>query len=356
MVGGDVVDRPVQQPLPEQLSVAALADRGAALVRRAPVRDLLGHQGQIVRAGLDGDVQTVGLGRGQHGQRVGGGQVQDVGPGLGPPGSLDHLGDGQVLRSPGPGGQEPLVNVALGLGGPVDGPRVLGVHDHQGVVGGEHPQVLLQLVTLQVRELVDAGMQQEALEAEHTVVVQPAEVVDVAGHGTAPEPEVDERLALGDQPLELQGRLVHRGRDRVQRHVDHRGHPTGRRRLGGGGETLPVRPPRLVDVHVGVDQTGDQRLVVGQRDHLGALQPVPVRLDGDDLAVPDAHLPVGDPGRGEDPASLDHQLVRGRALARRGFGRSVGCGLVPAELGDLLANPLRTVDLGDLRRVVARHR
>ena len=50
---------------------------------------------------------------------------------------------------------------------------------------------------VELRELVDAGVQQEALEAEDAGVVQRTQVLDVAGHGAAPEADVDVRLLLG---------------------------------------------------------------------------------------------------------------------------------------------------------------
>ena len=53
----------------------------------------------------------------------------------------------------------------------------------------------LELLGVQRRELVDAGVQQEALEAEDAGVVQRAQVGHVAGDGAAPEADVDVRLA-----------------------------------------------------------------------------------------------------------------------------------------------------------------
>ena len=53
------VDQPVGQPLPQQLAVGRLADRRAALELGGAVRDLLGGEGQVVRAGLRGDPHAV---------------------------------------------------------------------------------------------------------------------------------------------------------------------------------------------------------------------------------------------------------------------------------------------------------
>ena len=59
MVGGDVVDCPVQQRLPEQLPVCDLSDGRAALVGGRPIGNLLGEQGQVVRARFDREPESV---------------------------------------------------------------------------------------------------------------------------------------------------------------------------------------------------------------------------------------------------------------------------------------------------------
>ena len=53
----------VGQGRPERLAVRPLADRRAALERRRAVGDLLRGEGQVVRAGLDGDPHALGPGR-----------------------------------------------------------------------------------------------------------------------------------------------------------------------------------------------------------------------------------------------------------------------------------------------------
>jgi hypothetical protein len=116
-------------------------------------------------------------------------------------------------------------------------------------------------------------MQQEGLETEHTRVVQRTQLRQVPRHRAAPEPDIDVDLRARGRPLALQGGNVDRRWDAVQRHVDQRGDPAERRRTGGRGEALPVGAPRLVDVHMGVDESGQQDLVVGPVDE-------PVSRDG----------------------------------------------------------------------------
>jgi hypothetical protein len=107
------------------------------------------------------------------------------------------------------------------------------------------------------RELGHAGVDEKALEPEHAGVVQSLQIGSVAGYGATPEAHVDRRPGgLGGGALHGKRFLRHRRRDRVQRHVDDRGDPARRGRPCRRGEALPLGAARLVDVHVGVDQTG----------------------------------------------------------------------------------------------------
>ena len=62
-------------------------------------------------------------------------------------------------------------------------------------------------------------------------------------------------------------------------------------------------------MHVGVDQAGQQHLVLGQPQLLLAGQVGAVRFDGDDRAAPDANG-AADLGTADDGVrSVDHQVV-----------------------------------------------
>ena len=89
------------------------------------------------------------------------------------------------------------VRASAGVRGVLDLVGVLGVHDEQPVEGGDLAHRGLDLDRGQRGELVDAGVQQEALEPEDAGLVQRPQVRDVAGHGAAPEPDVHPRLAVG---------------------------------------------------------------------------------------------------------------------------------------------------------------
>ena len=56
MIGDDQVEGAVAESLPQSLPLGAPANRGSALVGRGAVRDLLGREGEVVGAGLAGEV------------------------------------------------------------------------------------------------------------------------------------------------------------------------------------------------------------------------------------------------------------------------------------------------------------
>ena len=70
MVGSDKVDAPLEQSLPQSISVTALADRGRALECRRSVADVLSGKRQVVRARFDRDRQTCRSRLVQNRQRV----------------------------------------------------------------------------------------------------------------------------------------------------------------------------------------------------------------------------------------------------------------------------------------------
>jgi hypothetical protein len=182
------------------------------------------------------------------------------------------------------------------------------VHGRQGREAGQHAQPPLQLGRIEVGELVHPGGGQEGLEADHPGVVEAAELAGVAGHGPAPEGDVDVQLAVGGLALGLQSGDVHGGRDRVERHVDQGGDAAGGGGQGGAGEALPFRPAGLVDVHVAVDQPRQQDLVGGQGDGPPAGQPGGQRLHGGDAAVADGHAGGRLAGRRDRPWRPEDQL------------------------------------------------
>ena len=147
---------------------------------------------------------------------------------------------------------------------------VLGVRDQQPVDGGQLGQRRPQPGVVQRRELRHTGVEQEALEPDDAGLEQRPELVDVAGHGAAPERDVGRDLAF-------RRLLVSRATPRpmVVGGIELRGMstivvtPPATAARVARGEALPLGAPGLVDVHVAVDQAGQQHLVVGQRDRVG---------------------------------------------------------------------------------------
>ena len=258
---------PLAQPRPERVAVGGVADRRAALELGGAVGDRAGLEVQVVRAGLHGDVDAGRPGRAQGGDRAGRAEVHDVGAAAGGAGGVDDEGDRPLLGDLGPARQEPVVRRPVGARG--DGVAVLGVHDHQRAEPGGLGHRRGEVGRRQVRELLDAGVEQEALEPEDARLVQPGEVGAVGRHRTAPEADVDPGLAGGDRTLLLERGDGRGRRDAVERHVDDRRHAAGGGGAGRAGEPLPLGAPGLVDVHVGVDEAGEQHLVGGELDDVG---------------------------------------------------------------------------------------
>ena len=128
--------------------------------------------------------------------------------------------------------------------------------------------------------------------------------------------------------LTAQGVESRRRRDAVERHVDDRRHAAGRGGAGGGVEAFPLGASRLVDVHVRVDETGQQHLVVGQPDGLAGSDRLgpPTLEHGRDASVAhgdDARAlgAVDDRARG-DEGPVEHGLSH-RATDPPGVRRSV---------------------------------
>jgi hypothetical protein len=151
-------------------------------------------------------------------------------------------------------------------------------------------------------------VQQEALEPEHSGVVQAPQLGQVARHRAAPEPHVDPGLAFGGLAFDAERGHVDGGRDAVERHVQDRGDSAGGRRAGGGGESLPLGAARLVDVHMGVDQPRQQHLLGAEVHHVGRGQVGVQRFDRNDPTVGDPD-PAGHlAGGGDHSRSAQHQV------------------------------------------------
>ena len=157
-----------------------------------------------MRAGLDGDVDARrARAAREHRQRVG--ALTGARRAPAPPvraGGVDHQRDRRAPRPrAGREARKPAYARPSRRGARVDHVGVLGVHDQQRAERGpSRPSRRRARPASRCGNSVDAGVEQEALEAEHPGVVQRREVGDVARDRAAPEADVDAHLARARPP------------------------------------------------------------------------------------------------------------------------------------------------------------
>jgi hypothetical protein len=271
-----------------------------------------------VRAGLGRERQAFVARPAQERQRVGRGVVDDVRARARLAREADEQADGLVLGLARPRAQEGLVGARVAVRSgratrferALDRPRKFGVGDERRAEPRQLPERGPQLFLGDVRELFDAGVDEEAFEADDALGVERREVFDVARHDAAPEGHVHAALARGGR--ELAAEVLDRGRRRpaVERHVDDGGRAPGRGRARRRREPLPLGAARLVDVHVRIDEPRHQdqlaRLDHGaarghlvERAHLRDAAPADVNGRGPDrIRRDDSVTPKDDIGQG----------------------------------------------------------
>ena len=137
----------------------------------------------------------------------------------------------------------------------------LGVYQQRHPAPSEDGHGSCKIGSADLGEVVDAGVAQEALKAHDAGTGHRGELIDISGNHPTPETTVYPQLSGGGRELGVEG--IEGGGDRsgVERHVDHRRDPAQCSGPGGGLKALPLRPPRLVDVHMAVDEPGHQHRV-----------------------------------------------------------------------------------------------
>jgi hypothetical protein len=149
----------------------------------------------------------------------------------------------------------------------------------------EHVEGRAEVGLADMTELVHAGGEQKALEAEHAGAAKRLEVGQVTRHHAAVKADVDPALAGRGGLLGFQAGHGRRRRDRVERHVDDGGDAAGRRRPRGAGEALPLGAARLVDMHVAVDQARRDDQIAGVVERRAGRQLAPSGDIGDDACL-----------------------------------------------------------------------
>ena len=264
MVGDDQVDVAVASACHRASRLAASRIGGQHLSSVAPSGIVRGVEVQVVRAGLHRHVDAVGPGRAQ--RRHGPEALRCTTWARAPvrAGGVDDERDRRAPPRRRPAARKPAY--AAPWAHSVIASASSACTTMSAPSRATSAIAAAKLGGVEVRELLDAGVEQEALEAEDAGVVERREVGDVARDRAAPEADVDPGLAGGDRALGLERGDRRRRRDAVERHVDDRRDAAGRGGAGRAGEALPLGAAGLVDVHVRVDEAGQQHLVVGELD------------------------------------------------------------------------------------------
>ena len=170
-----------------------------------------------------------------------------------PPGQLDHVGDGEVLRPPGvvKRGSRGRARRARSVRA-----RSRGVASSACTIISPSNEAISRMAASSSRPGSTGGNSStpecsRASETEDACVIHRfLKVGHIARHRPAPEPNVDVRLALCGFAFHFERRHVDGGRDAVQRHVHERGDTAGGRGLRRAREALPLGTTGIVDVHV----------------------------------------------------------------------------------------------------------
>ena len=144
-------------------------------------------------------------------------------------------------------------------GDSIDRSRELGVDQEWRVEPGEDLHRGRELRFSDPTELGDARIDEKTFEPADAIFYEPCELALIARHDAAPKPDVDRALPFRCRALRGERFTRRRGWNRIERHVDERGHATDR--CGGrrGREAFPLGATRFVQVHVRIDDARQDR-------------------------------------------------------------------------------------------------
>ena len=236
--------------------------------------------------------------------------MHDVQRAAGVGGQRDRAGDRLDLRDHGPGGE--VVTDARAarrdrLAGQGCRERVvLGMHEHRQAKGRRGLHAPPERGIVGRLKVVDAAAAHEGLEADHTPGGELGQPIDIARHEAAPEGEVGPCGAAGRGDLGIERRRVERGRGGVQGHVHEQRAAPRCERGGPGRKPLPVAAAGIVEVHVRIDDPG-QDVAAGGVDRLrGVAGELGSHLR--DPAVGDRHVGMPQPVDGHDRSATKDEV------------------------------------------------
>jgi hypothetical protein len=104
------------------------------------------------------------------------------------------------------------------------------------------------------------GFNQEALEASYAHIDERLQLIGVSRNHTSIKAHVHPQLALASRQLLLEAHNGRRRWDSIQGHVNDGCHSATGSSPGSCPEAFPFRTTWLIEMHVGVDQAGEQQL------------------------------------------------------------------------------------------------
>ena len=168
----------------------------------AAVGNRLGGERQVVRAGLGRDGHAGPLGVGEQRQHLRAGDVDDVGPGAGRGGGVEHQRDRVLFGGIGPRLQERRVAAAARSRAAVDhagGSRRAPAAPSRGRRSGPSPRGTASAIRCPKFGLPESA--RKHLKPTHTRVGQWREVVEVLRNHAAPEADVDAAVPFVPHPV-----------------------------------------------------------------------------------------------------------------------------------------------------------
>ena len=138
---------------------------------------------------------------------------------------------------------------------PLDGAGKFRVYEKRQTGPSNVGQSPSQLLLGDHGETIDPRMDQKALESTHARGGERFDIALIVVNHAAPRRPVDAASALRRRALGLKRSDGSCCRKTIQRHIDQQRESACRRGPGCCFETLPLGPPRIVDMNVGIDQS-----------------------------------------------------------------------------------------------------